>query len=153
MEGYQHQDLNPQHHNTSHDALVKQAKVNQKKCVQSSNVLSAQLQNNLGLLLANNSTAENSACSSVLDKITTIHQLDKEVDRQLKEDIAGNAEALSMSNSKLNKLLNNFDYKLQLDQAGNDTGIESLQRRAELIDQELRILEQTVVYIKQDKEL
>lgn len=153
MESYQHQDLNPQHNNTSHDTIVRQAKANQKRCVQSSNVLSTQLQNNLGLLVANNSSAENGACSSILDKITTIHQLDKEVDRQLKEDIAGNAEALSMSNSKLGKLLSNFDYKLQLDKAGNDTGIENLQRRAELIDQELRILEQTVVYIKQDKEL
>lgn len=137
-----------------HGNLLLQAKHNQKKHLQESSHLSQQLHRTLASLIRSNSNNGN-GCPPVLDKITTIHQLDQEIDRQLMEDVSVNYEALLHDKKKLTNLINKSNSKLQLHTHDNTndqiSSVDVFQRRSELIDQDLRILEYTLKLIKLNK--
>ncbi|CUM47257.1 uncharacterized protein AC631_01947 [Debaryomyces fabryi] len=138
-----------------HGNLLLQAKHNQKRHLQESSHLSQQLHRTLASLIRSNSNNGNE-CPPVLDKITTIHQLDQEIDRQLKEDVSVNYEALLHDKRNLTNLINKSNSKLQLhtyDGTNKQTSsVDEFQRRSELIDQDLRILEYTLKLIKLNKD-
>lgn len=135
---------------TSHRDILLLAKQNQKKNLRESAALSLQLTNAIQALIQSNSgTSANGP--TVLDKITTIHQLDKEIDRQLNEDISENFEALVADEDKLERLIEKIHRKLGYKEFKLEfLLIESLQRRSELIDQELRILEHTLNFVQRN---
>lgn len=134
-----------------HGNLLLQAKQNQKKHLQESKQLSQQLHRTLASLIRSNST-NGSGCPPVLDKITTIHQLDKEIDRQLKEDVSVNYENLIDNNQELKNIIYRSCKKLNIhkqdDSTRRENYVDMLQRRSELIDQDLRILENTLKLVE-----
>lgn len=138
-----------------HGTLLLQAKHNQKKLLQESSHLSQQLHRTLASLIRSNSSNDN-GCPPVLDKITTIHQLDQEIDRQLKEDVSVNYEGLLNDKQKLTNLINKSYRRLQFhsheDTKKQTSSIDLFQRRSELIDQDLRILENTLKLIQLNKD-
>lgn len=137
-----------------HGNLLLQAKQNQKDHLQESSYLSQQLHRTLLTLIRGNSTNEDGLCPAVLDKITTIHQLDREIDRQLKEDVKVNYEDLMKTKHDLLNLIEKSYAKLESPGHGEnrhtDNVVETFQRRSELIDQDLRILENTMKLVKQN---
>lgn len=151
------QDVPPSDEGQSnlHGNLLLQAKQNQRKLLQESSHLSQQLHRTLASLIRSNSSNSN-GCPPVLDKITTIHQLDQEIDRQLREDVSVNYEGLLNDKQKLINLINKSYRKLQLEPHENTTkqtsSVDLFQRRSELIDQDLRILENTLKLIQLNKD-
>lgn len=135
---------------TSHRDILLLAKQNQRKNLQESAALSLQLMNAIQALIQSNSNTSANG-PAVLDKISTIHQLDKEIDRQLSEDISKNFEALVADEDKLVRLIEKIYRKLGYNEFKLEFQvIESLQRRSELIDQELRILEHALDAVKRN---
>lgn len=138
-----------------HGNLLLQAKHNQKKLLHESSHLSQQLHRTLASLIRSNSSNGN-GCPPVLDKITTIHQLDQEIDRQLREDVSVNYEGLLNDKQKLTNLINKSYRKLHLhpheDTKKQTSSVDLFQRRSELIDQDLRILENTLKLIQLNKD-
>ncbi|RLV95806.1 hypothetical protein JA1_000781 [Spathaspora sp. JA1] len=124
----------------SHQELLIQAKQNQINDLKTSLIYSKQLANSLNSIIQSNSSISN----SLIDKITTIHQLNGEIDRQLNQDISVNYTELIKYKQKLSRVIkscNSLIYKLN--------NINQIQKNVELIDQDLRILEQTLILVKQ----
>lgn len=135
----------------SHSNLLTDAKQHQRQSLDESDRLSHQLRLTLETLIRSNSLKDYNG-SSVLDKITTIHEIDKEVNRQLNNDIAINYEKLMDAKAALAKTINKSYNNLHRN--GSDENIiDQLQRRAELIDQDLRILSNTIKIIKENQNL
>lgn len=124
-----------------HSNLLLKAKQTQRESLKESEFLSAQLQKTLESLIRSNSKNDINGPSS-LDKITTIHQIDNEINRQLNKDISVNFQELLNDKKRLVKRMNKC-YKL-LQQTKTSNIIDNLQKNSELIDQELRIIENTV---------
>lgn len=132
----------------SHSNLLQQAKEHQKLALTESDRLSHQLRLLLDTLIKSNSLNDYNG-SSVLDKITTIHEIDREIDKQLNQDIAINYEKLLDSKQTLSKIMNKSYKNMSHGPDGNI--IDHLQRRSEIIDQDLRILDQTLKIIKENE--
>lgn len=125
-----------------HLELVQLAKRKQQKNAYESKILVDQLRRTLQAVVQANSNEIGVNAPPLLDKITTIHELDKEIDRQLNNDIALSFEELMNLKSRLQRLIERSNKKLQYDD--DNTIVDEMQRRAELIDQELRICELTM---------
>ncbi|ABN66251.2 hypothetical protein PICST_31790 [Scheffersomyces stipitis CBS 6054] len=119
---------------TSHTELIQSAKNNQIAQLRQSAAYSKQLSNTFYSLIKSNST-NGPNTSTLIDKITTIHQLNDEIDKQLNQGIASSFDQLMRSKKRLQILI-------------DDCNIDVLQSRSELIDQDLRILEQTLKLVK-----
>ncbi|ODV79764.1 uncharacterized protein CANTADRAFT_50407 [Suhomyces tanzawaensis NRRL Y-17324] len=129
---------------SSHSDLIKQSKETQSKQLKYSLAHQKQLTETLKALVRSNSATEDP--SSLIDKISTIHQLDADIDKQLNTGIATSFGELVSTRRKVEKLIDKFTGELN----GNKTNtiIDDFQSRAELIDQELRILENTLKLAK-----
>lgn len=127
-----------------HSDLLLKAKQHQKDLLKQSEIYNANIQHILELLVKHNSKNDSNG-PSVLDKITTIHQLDKEIDRQFDSNIVPNFNLLQAESTKLRKKLDKILHYMELKPA-----TPSFQARAEHIDQELRILEKTLDIIKEN---
>jgi hypothetical protein len=125
-----------------HLELVQLAKRKQQKNAYESKILVDQLRRTLQAVVQANSNEIGVNAPPLLDKIATIHELDKEIDRQLNNDIALSFEELMNLKSRLQRLIERSNKKLQYDD--DNTIVDEMQRRAELIDQELRICELTM---------
>lgn len=133
---------------SSHSELIFQAKKSQQEHLQISSTNSQQLNKSIRALVLSNSNSSSVNSLSVLDKITTIHQLDKQIDKQLDEGISINFEKLVKTEDKLKKLVKKTENKLKLNQNQPQLSvIDDLQRRSELVDQDLRILENSLLLI------
>lgn len=133
-----------------HRDLLNQAKRQQRLKLQESTQLSNQLKTTLNSIVKSNLTNSNNGCSIVLDKITTIHQLDDKIDKQLNYDISVNFEKMIYQKHQLEKQLQKCDDKLDKE-TKNYKVIDNLQARSELIDQDLRILENCLHNVKQNR--
>lgn len=129
----------PQQQQLLHNELLQQAKLNQINDLKNSQLYSKQLIQTLQSLIKSNSNALLPS-SSLIDKITTIHQLNNEIDKQLNHDIAQNYYELIQYKQKLEKVIKDCHYVIN--------EIDNLQFKSELIDQNLRILEHTLKLIK-----
>ncbi|KAK6201044.1 uncharacterized protein RJT21DRAFT_1005 [Scheffersomyces amazonensis] len=131
---------------SSHNDILREAKINQLNQLKASNQYSKQLTSSIYSLIKSNSSLQSS--SHLIDKISTIHQLNDEIDKQLNEDIASNYDRLMYQKKKLNNLINDCHRVLNIHSHNHPTQtvniITNLQSRSELIDQELRILEYTL---------
>ncbi|QWU87991.1 hypothetical protein CA3LBN_002256 [Candidozyma haemuli] len=119
----------------SHRDLLIQAKQQQKQDLVESTRLSEALVKTVNAIVRANS-------------ITTIHDLDREIDRQLKKDISVNYEKLVLAKEKLGREIARTKRALDKHQ---ESKVDLLQRRAEQSDQELRILENTLSLIKSQR--
>ncbi|EGW33180.1 uncharacterized protein SPAPADRAFT_137238 [Spathaspora passalidarum NRRL Y-27907] len=125
----------------SHQDLLTQAKQNQINDLRQSTAYSKQLATTIHTLIRSNSSTSN----SLIDKITTIHQLNNEIDRQLNNDLAKSYTELMKYKRRLNKVINECHAIMY----HKDVSIiNKIQSRVELIDQDLRILEQTLTLVK-----
>jgi hypothetical protein len=131
---------------TSHNKLIQQAKQNQVEYLKKSSLYSKQLINTIYTLIKSNSS-DNATTSSVIDKITTIHQLDHDIDIQLNE-LAKQFDGLDKCKRDLQVLISRCNEVLYSDGLYHEGLIDVLQRRVEGVDRELRILEHTVKIIK-----
>ncbi|MDC6271479.1 hypothetical protein PP707_04205, partial [Acetobacter pasteurianus] len=144
-----------------------------------SQVLSHQLQSLASQLIATNSesTQAGTTQSPLLDKITTVHQLNDDIDQFLMGEFAENCYLLEKLKVRLEQYVDKCKGKLnshggrqeasKVDPKGSAQNsnrennhhnnrskrkhtnhIDTLQRRCELIDQDLRILEQTLKNIQ-----
>lgn len=129
-----------------HNDLLIQAKQSQQQALRESEILSHKLSKSIESIVIQNSNLQRNNLSSVLDKITTIHQIDQQITKQINHDICINYEGLINDKKKLIKLINRIK-RLLATKDGNL--IHNLQKRAELIDQELRILEMAEKFIQQ----
>lgn len=130
-----------------HTELLQQAKLNQINDLKQSSIYLKQLMNSIYAVIKSNSDNSSNNTSSLLDKITTIHQLNKEIDRQLNEDIAMNYYELMKYKKQLNRMIQECHQILNGNGPGSNI-INELQTRSEYIDQDLRILEHTLKLIK-----
>ncbi|CAH2355256.1 biogenesis of lysosome-related organelles complex 1 subunit Bls1p [[Candida] railenensis] len=145
----------------SHNELIGQAKQRQQQQLQASATASQQLNSTVRALISSNSSNSSQSCSSVLDKITTIQQLDKQINKQLQDGIAANYERLLKSKKNLDTLLSKnedmLNYVTSAHQPKRTQNVEhvsvvdGLQRKAELVDQDLRILENTLKFVQQSR--
>lgn len=129
---------------TSHNDLIQQAKQNQVEYLKKSSLYSKQLINTIHTLIQSNSS-DKAATSSVIDKITTIHQLDHDIDIQLNE-LAKQFDGLEKCKRDLQALIAKCNEVLYRD--GREGLIDGLQRRVEGVDRELRILEHTAKIVE-----
>lgn len=135
-----------------HRKLLLQAKQRQKALSNESASLSELIAKTVHAIIKINSVNTGLACAPVLDKITTIHELDREIDRQLNKDIAGNYENLLHSKRKLAEYIKKTQYGIAMDTESHESYVDLLQRRVELIDQDLRILEHTLRLVEEHRE-
>lgn len=136
----------------THRELLLQAKVRQKSNLQESAGLSNQLARTVHALIKVNSVNSTPNCPPILDKITTIHELDKEIDRQLNKDISVSYETLLRSKNRLALFLRKTHRTLAVETDPHRSYVDLLQRKVEYIDQDLRILEQTLRLVKENSE-
>lgn len=129
-------------------ALIK-AKQKQRQNLKESAAYLEQLAHTFSAIVKANSVNEGMGCPSVLDKITTIHDLDKQIDRQLNRDIASSYEHLVTSQSSLARGVKRVRRGLAMNQESRESFVDLLQQQAEQIDQELRILEMTLAYVRE----
>lgn len=133
-----------------HLELIQLAKRKQQDHFHESKALVEQLRRSLAAIVNSNSSEIGVNAPPLLDKITTIHELDREIDRQLNEDIASSFEELMNLKFRLLRVIDRSNKKLLFDD--DITIVDEMQRRAELIDQELRILELAVDQIQNRNE-
>lgn len=154
-------NIRPESSQLSHKQLLMNAKQTQKSNLIESHENSKRLTKTIQAVIKGNSNNVTDQCPAVLDKITTIHQLDQEINRQLKEDVAVNFENLMNAKNKLKKVIYKTNNKIYgdanrkhgtIEQAEEPNksfnNVDFLQRRVELIDQDLRILENSLKLIK-----
>lgn len=132
----------------SHRDLLIQAKQQQKQDLAESARLSETLAKTVNAIVRANLVANNSNCPPLLDKITTVHELDKEIDRQLRKDVSVNYGKLVVAKERLRKEIAKVDRALHKEK---EFKVDKLQRWAEQLDQELRILESTLELIKSQR--
>lgn len=128
---------------STHRDLLHEAKHLQAALFQEGNAASAQLIKAVDAIVK-----VNSGSSPLLDKISTIHELDREIDRQLKQDIAQNYEALMAAKARLARHVARTRRALAMLADSNESYVDLLQGRVERVDQELRILEHTLALVK-----
>lgn len=127
---------------TSHADLVALLKQDQADLLQQSARDLRYLTQTVSALLNTNSTTNT---SNAVAKITTIRQQDDAIDRQLNNDLIANYDTLDTTNDTASALVAECDAKA----AGKVPS--SFQRRAEQIDLQLRILEQTSLIVAANK--
>lgn len=132
----------------SHRDLLVQAKQQQKQDLLDSAKASDNLVRTVNAIVRANSVANSPNCPSLLDKSTTIHEIDAEIDRQLKRDISANYEQLIQAKEKLSKELKRSKGALKYGKEEGTSLVEILQRKAETLDQELRVLEHSLRLIQ-----
>lgn len=137
---------------TDHRLLLIQAKQRQKSDLLESASTLEQLAKTVHAIIKINSVNTKDSCSPLLDKITTIHELDREIDRQLNKDIAGNFESLMQAKGKLKSYIRKAQHGIAVNTESHESYVDLLQRRVELVDQDLRILEHTLKLVKQHRE-
>lgn len=123
----------------THTDLVLQAKQDQILRLKQSQQFSKQL-----ILTIIQLNRANSIDLNIIDKITTIHELNDQIDKQLNNDFAINFKELKVYQLQLMKLIDKLNKCLHK----STNLIDDLQSRAELIDQDLRILETTLRFVK-----
>ncbi|KAM9914480.1 hypothetical protein OXX69_000594 [Metschnikowia pulcherrima] len=127
---------------STHRDLLHEAKHSQAASLQEGNAASTQLIKAVDAIVR-----VNSGSSQLLDKIGTIHELDREIDRQLKQDIAQNYEALMAAKARLARHVARTRRALAMSADSNESYVDLLQGRVERVDQELRILEHTLALV------
>lgn len=98
-----------------------------------------QLQRTVARLVEANSTS-----TAVLDKIDTIHAVNRQIDHQLNDEIATNYGELVQAQTRLEKMATRTEAAL-----GGGKVVEECQHHLEMIDTQLRILEHTLQYVQQ----
>ena len=141
-----------------HSDFIYQAKLNQKRALEHSTNISQQLQGTIKALLVNHSSVERSSFP-VIDKVNTIHQIDQEIHRQLREGIALNFDNLIEAKNRLLRTIQSSSRKLETKEVFKeeevfrpDNIVDTLQRRVELIDRKLRILEDTIELVQKNNQ-
>lgn len=137
--------------NNDHHQLLLQAKHRQKADLNESANISELIAKTVHAIIRINSSNSNLSAAPVLDKITTIHELDAEIDRQLNKDIAGNYENLILAKKKLASYVKKTQQGMVVNIETNESYVDLLQRRVELVDQDLRILEHTLKLVKEHR--
>lgn len=135
-----------------HHQLLLQAKQRQRVDLSESAKISDLIAKTVHAIIKINSSNANLDCAPVLDKITTIHELDSEIDRQLNKDIAGNYESLILAKKKLASYIRKTQHGMAVNTDTHESYVDLLQRKVELVDQDLRILEHTLKLVKEHNE-
>lgn len=130
----------------THKELLIEAKRRQTADLHEAAAASQQLAKAIGAVIRANSV-NTPGCPSVMDKITTIHDLDREIDRQLHRDIGHSVEELVHAREQLESRVRRTRRRFTSD---DQSYVDLLQRRVELVDQNLRILEHTLRLVKEN---
>lgn len=140
--------MNASNANPSHKDLLVQAKRQQRQDLNESAILSEQISRNMSAIVRMNSISNVPGCPPVLDKVDTVHELDREIDRQLEKDIAGNYDRLIKAERKTAKSINKCRRGLVMKNDQNQNYVDVLQRQVEKMDQDIRILENTLALVR-----
>ena len=136
----------------SHRTFIQDAKNQQQHRLNDSNDALDQLAASMAALVAGNSLNHPGSSSAVIDKISTVHELDKEINRQLDDDIAANYVRVVREKEKLAGSVKKARRGLSVDSHSSSSYVDVLQRRMELADQEIRILENTLDLVRLNKQ-
>lgn len=123
---------------STHDKLLNDAKENQLRTIQQSSIYSNKLVATFDQIIK-------SCNKQIYEAYSMILQLDKEIRRQLQE-ISSNFYLLKLVHKKLSALIHKIVIKERFTQE-----CDELQHRVELIDQNLRILENTLKFVQENK--
>lgn len=126
----------------SHKELLLRAKQRQRDNLGISDNLSEQLAGSVKAVVKINSS-HNQSCLPLIDKIVTVHELSNEIDRQLNNDIAVSYDQFLRAKKKLGRCVTMSQRRLTMNPERNESSVDLLQRKLEIIDQEIRILEDT----------
>lgn len=135
----------------SHRQLLLDAKEQQRERLQEAGAAADQLAAAVSALIRANSLTSAQNTSSVIEKISTIHELDKEIDRQLNDDIAPNYVRAVNEKERLCAYIKKSRRSLAVDTESQSSYVDVLQRRLELADQEIRVLENTLSLVDAKK--
>lgn len=135
----------------SHRQLLLDAKEQQRERLQEAGAAADQLAAAVSALIKANSLTSAQNTSSVIEKISTIHELDKEIDRQLNDDIAPNYVRAVNEKERLGAYIKKSRRSLAVDTESQSSYVDVLQRRLELADQEIRVLENTLSLVDAKK--
>lgn len=135
----------------SHRQLLLDAKEQQRERLQEAGAAADQLVAAVSALIRANSLTSAQNTSSVIEKISTIHELDKEIDRQLNDDIAPNYVRAVNEKERLGAYIKKSRRSLAVDTESLSSYVDVLQRRLELADQEIRVLENTLSLVDAKK--
>lgn len=127
----------------SHKELLLRAKQRQRENLRTSDNLSELLANSVKAVIKINSSHSNQKCLPLLDKINTIHELSNEIDRQLNKDIAVSYDEFLKAKNKLSQRVTFSKRGLTMNAECTESSVDLLQSKLEIIDQEIRILEDT----------
>lgn len=125
----------------SHRDMLVAAKRQQAGDLAHAAAAAALVQRAVDALIRANSKPGSVSSPAVLDKIATVHEVDREIDRQLAQDLAVEFQRFSETKDKLARAVKAASRALAV--AQSTSYVDHLQLRAEQIDQNLRILEQT----------
>lgn len=123
----------------SQHQFINDAKASQSDHLRKLAAYLKQLERTVAKLIESNSTS-----TALLDKIDTIHAVDKQIDHQLNDEIATNYGELVQVQNRLEKTV---DRALAALRGGKL--VEDYQHHLEVIDTQLRILEHTLQYVQQ----
>lgn len=116
-----------------HSELLVRAKQQQRDKIGRSEAMVGQLAATVEMVVKLNSRNDSNG-SSLMDKITTIHELDKEVDKQTQE-VTRRWEEMRRLEKQLEKVVGEGEMAVQ---------VERIQRRVEAVDRELRVMERAM---------
>lgn len=132
---------------SAHRDLLVGAKQQQSAHLVDSVSASAQLVRAVDELVNVHSATSPETRPVLIDKIATIHELDREIDRQLNCDIVQGYEGLITAKQKLARHVHRTQRALAISTDADGSYVDLIQRRVELVDQELRILEITLALV------
>lgn len=136
---------------SSYRKLLLEAKAEQNARLGDASAASEQLSAAIAALTRANSRVSSGRSSAIMEKMSTVHELDKEIDRQLNEDIAPNYLRAVKNTEKLASYVRKSHRSLAVDHDSKTSYVDVLQRRLELADQDIRILEHTAELVKNRK--
>ncbi|CAK9435628.1 uncharacterized protein LODBEIA_P03550 [Lodderomyces beijingensis] len=127
---------------SSHSEILQNAKTEQQRDLATSSKHSRNLHHLIIQLVESNSST---SATSLLDKISTIHELENSATVFLQREFARNCKLLDERRARVERMIR----KSQLAFSGGGGGncVEEMQRRCEVVDRELRILESTLANV------
>lgn len=131
---------------SDHRQFFREAKAQQHGRLQDAAVALDQLVAAVTALVSSNSRNSSGKSSVLMDKIESVHEFDREIDRQLRDEIAPNYTRTVRDQQRLAAYVRKCRRTLAVDE--KNSYVDVVQRRMELADQEIRMLENTLQLVK-----
>lgn len=134
---------------SEHRQFFLEAKAQQQQRLQDAAAALDQLVAAVTALVCSNSRNSSGKSSQLMDKIESVHEFDREIDRQLHDELAPNYTRALRDQERLAAYVRKCRRTLAVDDENRSSYVDVVQRRMELADQEIRMLENTLKLVKE----